>query len=323
MKVSKDDTAAEVEVNEPTYQELEDAAFLQAMTSDDDGPIPPAQEGIQEEGAAEPEAEAEDPGQESEEEVEGEEAKPVREEVFAGFTAEELSAHLAEIPKLQKQLDKVNGTFGQRFADQNREIESLRNRPAAHAASKLSPGAFTKLKEEFPELGALLAEEIQAAMVPGEPAGFDASMLKGEIAKELTAFERKQQEKSLKRLEKVYPDWEDLAGYVQDEATGFSTWKNAEFGNWVATLPGEAQQDIVTTDDPLDLLDYLNEFNQAKKTEVKSEEVKPTIPVVKKTSKSVFGKAIKAKSTTGAEKALTAKEEEDAAFLKAMMDEDF
>ena len=317
--MSKDANVAEEEV-QLTDQEQEDAAFMAAFAADDDDETP--LKSVNEPAAEElPDTETEDPGQDADEEVEGTEDKPVREEVLDGFTAEELQTYLAEIPKLQKQLDTVNGKFGQRFADQNKEIETLRNRPTANAASKLSPDAFKRLKEEFPELGTLLAEELQAAMVPGESVGFDASLLKDEVARSMTAFEKKVQAKSMKRLVKKFPDWEETAGYKQDEATGFSTWNNPEFGNWVAEQSPAIQEEITNTDDPLDLLDHLNDFNKAKAAGFNAPVV--PAPAVKKTRKSVFGKAIKAKSTVGADKAMTAKEEEDAAFRAAMMDEDF
>lgn len=314
------------EAKQLTDQEIEDAAFKAAMANDDEDDLPLKSTAKQEEQADEnTEAEAEDPGQDTEEEAEGSESKPVRDEVFEGFTAEELRNHLAEIPKLQKQLDRVQGTFGQRFASTKQEIEALRNRPTAQAASKLSPDAFKKLKEEFPELGALLAEELQAAMVPGD-SGLTTEFLQEQVNSSMTAFEKKVQARSMKRLVKQFPDWDQIAGYQEDEATGFSKWNNEEFGNWVTQQPAEVQREITTTDDPLDLLDYLNDFTRAKKDSQESDKQSATVPSVpqaKKTSKQVFGKAITPKSSVGAEKALTAKEEEDRAFRAAMMDEDF
>jgi len=319
MSIAEEGTVAEE--TQLTDQELEDAAFMAAFTSEDDDDTP--LESVTAAEESEPEAEADDLDGEESGDAEGTEDKPVREEVIEGFTAEELKIHLAEIPKLRKQLDTVHGKFGQRFADQSKQIEALRNRPTATAASKLSPDAFKRLKEEFPELGSLLAEELESAMVPGGPA-FDPTVLQEQVEQSMTAYEKKVQAKSMKRLVKKFPDWEQTAGYTQDEATGFSTWNNPEFGEWVTKQPIEVQQEITTTDDPLDLLDHLNDFEKFKKSQEKSAKQSPTvpsIPVVKKTSKQVFGKAIKAPSVAGAEKALTAKEEEDRAFLAAMMDE--
>ncbi|WP_155732497.1 hypothetical protein, partial [Streptobacillus moniliformis] len=56
-------------------------------------------------------------------------AVPERVEVIDGFTKEELKEHLALIPKLQKALDTTNGTYGNKIAELNKAIESLKAAP--------------------------------------------------------------------------------------------------------------------------------------------------------------------------------------------------
>lgn len=246
-----------------------------------------------------------------------------RVEVFPGFTADELASHLAEIPRLQKALDKTNGTYGQRLAEQQKVIDDLRNarvgsqeQALQHVATLTDEDAqefFEELREEFPEVSGSVAKGFSRAInkvMQGRSGNSEdlQKLVQDGINTVMSGYQQKEQERNIKRLNKRHPDWQDVAAYQTDE-NGLVNWHNPAFGQWVQQQSKEVQSEIIHSDDPFDLIEYIDQY---KKSQVKQPEVKEV-----KTTQQVFGKAVQPKGKKG-EKHLTDKELEDAAFREAM-----
>lgn len=279
------------------------------------------------------ESEELDEGSESQDtENDGQDADEVQEriEVFPGFTAEELSAQLAEIPRLQKALDKTNGTYGARLQEQQKVIDDLRNAKAGsqeqaiqHAASLTDEEAqefFEELREEFPEVSGSIAKGFSRAInkiMQGKSGGNseDVQKLVSEgISSVMSEWRQQETERNIKRLTKRHPDWRDVAAYHTDD-NGLVNWTNPAFGQWVQQQPKEVQSEIIHSDDPFDLIEYLDQYKQT--LNVKQPEVKQV-----KTAQQVFGKAVQPKGRKG-EQHLTDKELEDAAFREALKEDNY
>jgi hypothetical protein len=120
--------------------------------------------------------------------VKPDDAKLERIEVIPGYTKEELDAVLTEVPKLRSALDKTNGTYGSRLAEQQRIIDELRARAEqpklAQDAVKLKQIKLNRLKEHYPDFAEMLAEDLSEEVVSQE-SNFDPSVIETTISRRL------------------------------------------------------------------------------------------------------------------------------------------
>jgi hypothetical protein len=217
----------EVVAPEATQSE-EDAAFLAEMASEAvaDAPAP-----VAEEKPVEPKSEEVS----SDDKPAEPELAPVREEVVPGYTKEELSAAMA---KMQKSLDTTNGTMGSKFEEQRRALEALQKQREG-AIGKLTPEKLARVSKEFPELAALLAEDLSDVIAqqgqPVDNSQFEqvnskVATLEKMLAEKEAAATQKERERAKKELTKAHPDWDKVAMYnVQNNAV---VWANPQFGDW-------------------------------------------------------------------------------------------
>jgi len=185
---------------------LEDAAFDAGFENDDQGPLDQPQE-----SAAEPQAETQ-PSQ-PEEPAE----RPLTRAEFQAMAdrAEALEAQLGKVH------DKAFGKMGQL----EQRIEQLKG-----MSSGLSPKARERLEEEFPELAEMLFDGLEAAQAlpPAPPVDVDNLVSQKVQAKE----EAIKQSLERRLLTRDHRDWEQVV-------------QSSEFQQWVTTLPGDEQQQLV------------------------------------------------------------------------------
>ncbi len=306
-----------------TYdKQAEDEAFKAEMAGGIDAKAPEPEEPVLAKNATTEIEEVTEENQDVDEEV------IERVEVIPGFTAEELQelkAQVAEIPHLQKGLATTNGTYGKKFQEQQKVIDDLRNaktgseeQAAKHAASLSDEEAaefFEELREEFPEVSGSVAKGFSRAInkiMQGRSGGNSDDVQKlvhDGISSVMGEYKQQETERNIKRLTKRHPDWQDVAAYKTD-TNGLVNWNNSAFGRWVQKQSQEVQTEIIHSDDPFDLIEYLDQYKSS--LEVKQPEVKQV-----KTTQQVFGKAVQPKGAKG-EKHLTDKELEDAAYREEM-----
>lgn len=246
-----------------TPEELEEEAFQREMEDDEVDAQAPAE--AQTTTQDDP---VNDPG------VDQGEQRAERVEIFQGYTAEELSAALAEIPKLRKGLDTIGGTHGERLAAQQRVIDELRNQRAKSAEqdqqqiTKLTPEKLSRLGKEYPELAQMLAEDLSGLI--GQPQTPDLSDVEQKFQQKLDedrqARIEEQKRREIKLLSREHPDWNEVAGYEIAE-NGLIRWSNPAFGNWVSAQPKEIQDQIINGEDAFDLADRITEYKKTLKTE--------------------------------------------------------
>jgi hypothetical protein len=250
-----------------TEEDLEEAAFQAELGRDTVDAQAPAEETPN----------LEETQQSSQSEV-AQEQEIQRVEVIPGYTKEEIDAALAEIPKLRSSIEKTNGTYGSRLADQQKIIDELRNQrqqqteQVQQKISKLSPDKLSRLKKEYPEMAEILAEDLSEII--GEPQqSVDLSSVEQKFMMRLDEDRQARQEEQMKSearlLKREHPDYIETAGYTMAE-NGLIQWSNAAFGNWVAAQPKDVQDSIINGDDALDLSDhitaYKNSLKQKKQT---------------------------------------------------------
>lgn len=223
--------------------------------------------------------------------------EPERVEVIDGFTKEELKEHLALIPKLQKALDTTNGTYGNKIAELNKAIESLKAAPVA-GEGKASGISLDALKQEYPDIAELLAKDLKG----GNNSDDVLKVVETKLAEERAQRETEAIEASRKRLARVHPDFRDIALYTVED--GIVKFPDPKFGNWLANQPKDKFDTVTGSKDADDLSEILTEY-------------KKSLAPPKKAS---LEAAILPKGNGLQGRTLTDKEIEDAAFAAAMAD---
>jgi hypothetical protein len=233
-------------------EDLEQEAFLAEMTADDEAPPADAQAPVVEEVV---------------------EAVPVRKEVIAGYTEEEVREALSQIGKLQKSLDTVNGTYGSRLDNQQKVIDELRQRGST--VGGLTTDKLTRLSKEFPEIAEMLASDLSEYVTQGAAPQFDPEIIERSVSTKMQLVEEriaaKERELELRALTRAHRDWRDVAAFEQS-ADGSIAWKNQAFGKWVDSQPAEVKTQLLNSNDADYLSDRLTEF-KAIKPKVANKEV--------------------------------------------------
>jgi hypothetical protein len=138
--------------------------------------------------------------------------------------ADELRAAAARTTDHERQFSKAFGTIG--------KLQQLVNELQTNKKAELSATAFTKLKEQFPELAEMTREAVENALSGRNDPDPDA--LTRLLAEKTTARE-------IEVLEDAYPDWKTIVGAV---APGEQPDANNPFRKWLATKDEPYQKRI-------------------------------------------------------------------------------
>lgn len=203
--------------------------------------------------------------------VKPEDAKLERIEVIPGYTKEELDAVLTEVPKLRSALEKTNGTYGSRLAEQQRIIDELKARAEqpkqAQDAVKLKQIKLNRLKEHYPDFAEMLAEDLSEEVVSQE-SNFDPSVIETTISRRLDeerqAREAEVVQREIRLLKREHPDFETIARYARND-NGLIQWDNPAFGNWVVAQPKEIQDVVINSSDAYAISDVLTDYKNSLK----------------------------------------------------------
>lgn len=298
----------------------EEAAFNAAMAGEDDAYAPGNDQN------AEENAESHDHTKNLDQSQTESNTNSERAEVFPGFTKEELTEALALIPQLRKSIDTQSGTFGRKFQEQERTIQSLQEQLQQRAtttqqqiaATTITADSFKKLREDgFEVLAESLAHDL-GGLLPGGNAGIDVDSIKKEILQQIDGrfneITQRQFDESLTLLNNQHPDWQDVASFSTTDS-GLVRWKNPEFGNWVVQQPEELQVEILESSDPRKIAGWIGEYKNSLAGD-QSNDTKPS-----NSRRNVLQKAVTPRGVT-ASKQMSDKQIEDEAMRRAMAGED-
>ena len=176
---------------------------------------------------------------------------------------------LQRIEKLQRALDKTNGTYGSQLQNLQQQIQELtKQRQQTDESVKqedkqIQPKKFEKLREQYPELADLLAEDLGDVSKQESP---DLSLVQTELERKLDEERQARIEESrqreLKALQREHPDFNEVASYGVNE-NGLIRWNNPAFGNWVASQEKEVQDEIINGDDAFVLSNHISAYKQS------------------------------------------------------------
>lgn len=220
---------------------------------------------------------------------------------------EALSQQLEDFKaETKSKLDKAFGKFG---AIQ----DSLSQVQQARQGDVFTPDKLKRVSEEFPELAALLAEDLTGILgsqqsVNGKVSAFDEEAFKAKVreenANQLSDYERKLEIRALTRNHK---DWQDVISFDQAE-DGSIKWVNSEFGKFVSGLPKETQDEITSSSDADFLSGHIDAFKSARQSVADA-----SIANAKRLEKAVIQRGV-----PGTAQQKTALDEMEAGFRAAM-----
>lgn len=221
----------------------------------------PAQEDVNEEAEETKDAEPEEP-----KEAETEEAEEPELKEEANDLAKQLEALRQQNEKLQKALDKTNGTYGSQLSNLQQQIQLLtqqRQEKADEVQKQVSAAKLEKLRAGgFEELADLLESDLSNVSAVDMP---DIDGLKSEFQKliesERGAREEELQRRELRLLQREHPDYWDVAGFSVNQ-NGLVQWNNAAFGNWVAGQDEDTQKEIINGNDAYTLADHISAYKK-------------------------------------------------------------
>lgn len=294
--MTTENVAAEGVTNEAAA--AEEAAFLAEMAqeigADEGSPAPALEEPV---AKADESAPAEPPA---------EPAQAERKEVFAGMTAEELTEKLGKIDQLQKAIDTTNGTYGARLAELQKGIDQLAQQ--RQTMGGMSKDKLKRLSAEFPELAELLAEDLSEIVGQGGGQNFDPEQFAQTTQNIVEERVRKaEQAMEVRELTRRHSDWQKVATFTVTPQ-GAVVWNNPDFGGFVATLPADEQEKLLTVFDA----DFVGE-----KIAQFKEKIATVAPPPKQDKSKELAAAV-LPSGTGARSAPNPLDEEEAAFRAEM-----
>lgn len=169
---------------------------------------------------------------------------------------EETRALVTELSQFRQQATKQFDTLGGKFGEVNRTLQSL----PKHRA--LTSESFAKLKNEYPELGELLAESLAGAPVEAPAA---VAIPEEEITRRVTETvaqerERLKEELRAERINEVLSDaHEDWLEVVRSE--GFEAWGKTNPDVWNVLLDAQNPK----SKDPKFVAKAITDFKESKK----------------------------------------------------------
>ena len=183
------------------------------------------------------------PGKQLEETETNQEAIP-----GIGLTNEQLRTSLSKVNKLDgmsKQIDRLFGTLG--------DLQQKLNQQSTTKPEKESTAqAFKRVQEEYPELSALLVEDMKDAMASATPVDIDGVVnqrLAEKMGEMREAFE-------IKFLTREHKDWQEQVS-------------SPDFDLWMQTLPEEKREEILSSPDSAVVIDAVSSLKDWKAAIVK------------------------------------------------------
>lgn len=177
------------------------------------------------------------------------ELEPEEPKRFAGYTEDELRVLLSKVEEVDKLKERESKVFGA-LGGLKRSIEEIRNQPkqAQPAAALDLKGKLNRLSAEFPEMAALLTDDLAEALQQPSGVGVDPEAFGRAVD---AKFDNVSKGYELKLLTVMHRDWKQV---VQEPA----------FEQWKATLPPDQLQVVNDSWDAISVGETLTAFKEWK-----------------------------------------------------------
>jgi len=308
-----------VEIVEPTEDQVIELAKNQEMKSLMDGTSSPL---VSDPVAKEPEPEINDEGSAAQDDEANKEPGKVEPTI-----QEQLQSQAAMIDKLQRALDKTNGTYGNELNHLKRkvaEVESQRR----EAVKSITPAQLKRIGEQYPELAEALANDLTDAFgatvetkqqdpIAHEPQ--NDPRIDG-IKESTDKLADQVKQIALNELSRVHNDWNDVAGWNEKEIPGVGKviqWHNPAFGEWVSKQDEDIQDVVYQSDDISAISKVITKFKEANKPKESTQETTETQQIKPSINKKLEKAVLPTGRRTGSHELLT----DDEVIAQAMREE--
>lgn len=236
---------------------------------------------------------------------------------------EQLKAAMDRVQKLERALDKTNGTYGNELNNLRRkvaEVESQRR----EAVKSITPAQLKRISEQYPELAEALANDLtdafgatvevkQQEQQPQAPQD-DPRLNTIQESTEKLAEQVKQM--ALTELSRVHSDWQTVAAWKDEDIPGVGKvirWSNPAFGEWVNKQDDDVRSIVFNGEDVSAIAQVITKF----KEDIKPKEVTQQEPTKPNINKKLERAVLPTGRRTGSHELLT----EDEIIQKAMREE--
>ena len=280
------------EIVEPTDEQVIELAKNQEMKSLMDGTSSPL---VNDQNPKEPEPEVkedEEPAaQDDDANKEPEKVEPTLEE--------KLQAALERVQKLERALDKTNGTYGNELNHLRRkvaEVESQRR----EAVKSITPAQLKRISEQYPELAEALANDltdafgatIEVKQQEQQPQAPQDDPRLNTIQESTEKLAEQVKQIALTELSRVHEDWRTVARWWVEDVPGVGKviqWANPKFAEWVNHQDDGVREAVFNGEDVSSIAQVITKFkNETKPAQQQETTTQNKSGVNKKLEKAVL-----------------------------------
>lgn len=289
------------EIVEPTEEQVIELAKNQEMKSLMDGTSSPlVDDPVPKEPEPEVKEDEEPAAQDDDANKEPEKVEPTLEE--------KLQAALERVQKLERALDKTNGTYGNELNHLRRKVAEVESRKPEQRQFNLTAAQLKRISEQYPELADALANDLTDAFgatveanqqEPIKPEPQNDPRV-DELSKSTNRMADQIKQIALNELSRVHEDWYEIAHWDDKEIPGVGKviqWQNPAFGEWVSKQDDDIQDVVYKSDDISAIAKVITKFKES--IAPKKEPENPEIAEIVSKGKEINKKLEKAVLPTG------------------------
>ena len=199
---------------------------------------------------------------------------------------EQIQAQAALIDKLQRALDKTNGTYGNELNHLKRKLAEVESKKR-DVFKSISPAQLKRVTAAYPELANDLAEDLNDAFSVSKEAQEDPvidqpkSDPRIDSLNESTGKLAEQvKQMALSELSRIHPDWHDVAHWDTENIPGVGDvikFDNPAFGYWVNKQDQDIKDVVFASEDIAAISQVITKFKSESSKEPYAPKPKPTI----------------------------------------------
>ena len=256
------------EIVEPTDEQVIELAKNQEMKSLMDGTSSPL---VNDQNPKEPEPEVKEDGEPA---VQDDDANKEPEKVEPTLE-EKLQAALERVQKLERALDKTNGTYGNELNHLRRkvaEVESQRR----EAVKSITPAQLKRISEQYPELAEALANDltdafgatIEVKQQEQQPQAPQDDPRLNTIQESTEKLAEQVKQIALTELSRVHEDWRTVARWWVEDVPGVGKviqWANPKFAEWVNHQDDGVREAVFNGEDVSAIAQVITKFKNETK----------------------------------------------------------
>ena len=280
------------EIVEPTDEQVIELAKNQEMKSLMDGTSSPL---VNDQNPKEPEPEVKEDGEPA---VQDDDANKEPEKVEPTLE-EKLQAALERVQKLERALDKTNGTYGNELNHLRRkvaEVESQRR----EAVKSITPAQLKRISEQYPELAEALANDltdafgatIEVKQQEQQPQAPQDDPRLNTIQESTEKLAEQVKQIALTELSRVHEDWRTVARWWVEDVPGVGKviqWANPKFAEWVNHQDDGVREAVFNGEDVSAIAQVITKFkNETKPAQQQETTTQNKSGVNKKLEKAVL-----------------------------------